>query len=150
MKWSNEWEVMEEELRRAVRRMTRKNTVLTMCLAECWALPSDRIRLKQIFTDCLRTGWFSSEWKRANLVLLRKGSRSADSLSAYRPIYLLEASKLLERIVAVRLTEHLSRVSPDLTVSSSSVRDDPVDAVFRLEFLTDASIKQGGGRWRCH
>ncbi|XP_020297412.1 uncharacterized protein LOC109861964 [Pseudomyrmex gracilis] len=101
-------------------------------------------RLRHIFTKCLRTNWFPSKWKRARLILLRKGGRPADSPSAYRPICLLdEAGKLLERIIANRLVEHLSRMGPDLADCQYGFRErrSTVDAVFRLKSLTEASVR---------
>ncbi|KAG5325080.1 PO11 protein, partial [Pseudoatta argentina] len=67
-------------------------------------------RLRRLFTSCLRDGIFPRSWKTARLVLLRKESKPAESPSAYRPICLLDdAGKLLERVIAARIVQHLSR-----------------------------------------
>jgi hypothetical protein len=49
------------------------------------------------------------------MVLLPKPGRSSDSLSALRPVCLLDqAGKLLERVVAAGLESHLSGRAPGL------------------------------------
>jgi len=53
---------------------------------------------------CLKEGVFLPVWRRAKLVLLRKGNKPADTPSGYRPICLLdEEAKLFERIIVRRL-----------------------------------------------
>lgn len=64
--------------------------------------------LAHIFTECLKVGRFPDQWKEASLVLLRKKGKPEGSPSAYRPICLLaELGKLMERVIAVRLTQHM-------------------------------------------
>lgn len=48
--------------------------------------------LKSVFDYCFREGVFPETWKRAKLVLLRKGSKPLDQPSSYRPICLLSTA----------------------------------------------------------
>lgn len=43
-----------------------------------------------LFNTCLKKGIFPSKWKQAKLVLIKKGGKSFDQPSSYRPIYLLD------------------------------------------------------------
>ena len=71
-------------------------------------------RIWHLYTKCLREGVCPRPWRTARLVLLRKGGRSANSPSTYRPICLLdEIGMLLERVVAARLERHMSGQMPD-------------------------------------
>lgn len=69
-------------------------------------------RLRQFFTNCLKLGQFPQEWKTANMVLLHKEGRRAESPSAYR--LLNDAGKMLERVIVLRVIRHLCRMGPDL------------------------------------
>ncbi|CAK1595574.1 unnamed protein product [Parnassius mnemosyne] len=143
--------VTVEELDRAISRLKVRNTApgpdgipgraLVLSLA---ALGN---RLRQLFTSCLRCAKFPTAWKEARLVLLKKDGRAADSPSAYRPICLLdEIGKLFERIVATRLSGHLSRVGPDLADSQFGFRRErsTVDAIMRVRSLSEQTVSQGG------
>ncbi|XP_067210003.1 uncharacterized protein [Linepithema humile] len=57
-----------------------------------WALATRVLgdRMGRLFTACLRSGAFSSRWRRANLVLLQKDGKPPEQPSAYRPICLLD------------------------------------------------------------
>lgn len=63
------------------------------------------------FNDCLGVLTFPPRWKRARLVLLRKGpDKPLDVPSSYGPICILDTSgKLLERLLLQRLEEHLEK-----------------------------------------
>lgn len=53
---------------------------------------------------------FPARWKRARLVLLRKGTKPIDEPSSYRPICLLDAEgKLYEQLLQLRLKEELKK-----------------------------------------
>ncbi|CAK1579853.1 unnamed protein product [Parnassius mnemosyne] len=146
--------VTVEELDRAVSRLRARNTapepdrpgpgrVLVLSLANL----GDRLR--QLFTDCLRSAKFPTEWKEARLVLLKKEGRAADSPSAYRPICLLnEIGKVFERIVAIWLNGHLSRVGPDLADSSLTFgfrrEHSTVDAIMPVRSLSEQAVSEGG------
>ena len=65
-------------------------------------------RLSALYTACFRGATFPTPWKEANLVLLNKPSRDSTTPRAYRPICLLDVEgKLLERVIASRIDEHL-------------------------------------------
>jgi len=83
----------------------------------------------------------------ARLVLIAKPGHPAEFPSAYRPICLLdEAGKLLERVVAARLKDHLSRVGPDLAESQFGFREgrSTVDAILRVRALAEEAVSRGG------
>jgi len=63
----------------------------------------------QVFNDCLSALTFPPQWKRARLVLVRKGAdKPPDVPSSYRPICMLDTTgKLLERLLLQRLEKHL-------------------------------------------
>lgn len=68
-----------------------------------------------LFNDCLGALTFTNSWKRARLVLIRKGpEKPPDVPSSYRQICMLDTSgKLLKRLLLQRLEEHYSnRSSP--------------------------------------
>ncbi|CAH2087359.1 unnamed protein product [Euphydryas editha] len=68
-----------------------------------------------LFDKCLSTGQFPKPWKMGRLCLLRKGSRPPNCPSAYRPIVLMnETAKMLEKILAARLGQHLGETGPGL------------------------------------
>ncbi|XP_041976667.1 facilitated trehalose transporter Tret1-like [Aricia agestis] len=69
-----------------------------------------------LMTNCLVQGRVPRRWKTGKLVLLRKAGKPEDQPSAYRPIVLLdEICKVLERILAARLSKHLENVGPNLS-----------------------------------
>lgn len=60
-----------------------------------------------LFNKCLKRKRFPTIWKRADLVILRKGDRDPGMAGSYRPICLLSVlGKLLERLLCERLSEH--------------------------------------------
>ena len=66
------------------------------------------------------------------MVLLPKEGRSGESPSDYRPVCVPdEKGKWLERVLADRLREHLSRVGPDLADCQFGFREcrSTVDAI---------------------
>jgi len=71
------------------------------------------IEHKQLFRDlystCLRLGYFPEEWKLSGLVLIDKPS--ADNPKKYRPICLLDMfGKVFESIINKRLKEEIKRI----------------------------------------
>ncbi|MBF2463444.1 RNA-directed DNA polymerase [Listeria welshimeri] len=149
--WTDELRVTEQEFDRALGRLSARNTAPGPdgIPGRAWVLASAHLgdRLRRLFDSCLRNATFPKAWKEASLVLLRKDGRDADSPSAYRPICLLdEAGKLFERIVASRLSEHLSCVGPDLADSQFGFRQgrSTVDAIMRVRSLTEQAVSQGG------
>lgn len=112
-------EVSPEELENAVRKCggTRKAPGPDSICGAAWAGAVGALgdRLRRLFTSCLEQGRFPRAWKKGRLVLLRKEGRPIESPSAYRPICVLdEAGKLLERILAARITQRLESVGPNL------------------------------------
>lgn len=64
--------------------------------------------LLDIFNACLRQGVFPKQWKRQNLILLKKGDKPPDETSSYRPLCLLDTmGKLLEGLILRRLRKFL-------------------------------------------
>lgn len=63
----------------------------------------------QVFNNCLSALTFPPRWKRARLVLIRKGpDKPIDQPSSFRPICMLDHSgKILERLLLQRLESHL-------------------------------------------
>jgi len=83
--------------------------------------PSSALR---VYNDCLRTLTFPPCWKRARLVLIRKGpDKPAESPSSYRPIGMLDTpAKLLKRLLPCRLKSHLDANGGTMRASTSTVR----------------------------
>lgn len=107
-------------------------------------------RLMRLYMACLRLGEFPPEWKEGRVILLKKDGRPAEEglFSTYRPICLLdEAGKILERIVAVRLVEHLKTEGPTLYEYQFGFREgrSTIDAVSRVKALSERTVAQGGG-----
>jgi len=60
--------------------------------------------LTMAYNKCLSDGHFPSSWKKARLVLLRKGEKPLHDPSSYRPLCLLDSmGKLLEKIIDNRM-----------------------------------------------
>ena len=99
-----------------------------------------------MFGNCLEAGRFPTAWKKAKMVLLRKEGKPEGSPSAYRPSCLLDkVSKMLERILAARLREHLSHEGPDLADCQFGFRGgrSTVDAIRRVRALSDEAVSRG-------
>lgn len=57
-----------------------------------------------IFNAVLRTGYFPSQWKVAEIIMVPKPGKPSEQVSSYRPISLLPClSKLFEKLLLVRL-----------------------------------------------
>ena len=64
--------------------------------------------LLDVFNACLKRGLFPKQWKRQNLILLKKGDKPPDQTSSYRPLCLLDTmGKLLEGMILRRLRKFL-------------------------------------------
>lgn len=133
--WREELEVTKEELAEATKRMCRRRTapgpdgVHGTVLGAMTTIAGDGVR--ETFSECLREGVFPNEWKEANLVLIPKPGKPGK----YRPICMLaESGKLLERIIASRITKLLESVGPDLADSQYGFRRgrSTIDAVRRV------------------
>ncbi|CAB3254621.1 unnamed protein product [Arctia plantaginis] len=148
---SDDFDVTEEELDRAVKRLTARNTAPGPdgIPGRAWgcALAVLGNRLRRLFTSCLRNSVFPAGWKEARLVLIQKPGRAADSPSAFRPICLLdEVAKLFERVIASRINQHLSRVGPDLSDNQFGFRQrrSTLDAIERVRSLSEEVVCRGG------
>jgi hypothetical protein len=90
---------------------------------------------------------FPNRWKEARLVLIKKEGRASDSPSAFRSISLLdEAGKLIERVLAACLSEHLSRVGPVLSDCQFGFREgrSSLDAIKRVRSLSESVVQVRG------
>ena len=68
--------------------------------------------LSKLFNKSIVSGKIPSSWKSSNIVPIPKGSNSSEP-SNYRPISLLSiVSKMLERIIYSRVTDHLETMCP--------------------------------------
>ena len=142
--------ITEEEMKMALGRLKAKKTapgpdgipgkVLSIALE---FLSND---LRELFDQCLSTGQFPKIWKEGRLCLLRKEGRPLDSPSAYRPIVLLnETGKILEKIIAARLNQHLEEVGPGLSEAQFGFRAgrSTIDALNALKTRALAATSQG-------
>lgn len=90
----------------------KKNTApgpdgITNDVLKCFAKRQPDLLLK-IYNKCLTEGHFPIIWKRARLVLLRKGDKPLDTPSSYRPLCMLDCpGKLFEKILDNRLRTFL-------------------------------------------
>lgn len=106
--------------------------------------------MAEIFTECLRIGYFPEVWKEATLILLTKEGKPKDSPSAYRPICLLgEAGKLFERVIANRLVVHLNQTEEKaLSPEQFGFRQgrSTIDAVDRMRTIVEDLNGRRGSR----
>lgn len=148
--WDEDWQVSEEEMIWAIKRMTERNAApgpdgihaKAIALA-CRVVGAE---LRDALTDCLRHGVFPRVWKKASLVLLHKEGKEKNLPSSYRPICLLdEMGKILERIISRRLQEHLDTVGPNLHESQFGFRRglSTMDAVLRVKEFAQREACEG-------
>lgn len=91
--------------------------------------------LLNLYNTCLRCGSFPERWKRARVVLLRKGSKPEGVPSSYRPLCLLnDTGKIMEFLLARRLEAHL-KTRDDLASNQYGFRSERStdDAVSKLD-----------------
>ena len=70
--------------------------------------PIGFIIMTLIFNSCLTLSYFPKIWKLAKVISIRKPGKPPSAPTSYRPISLLSIlSKILERIILVRLKNHL-------------------------------------------
>lgn len=142
--------ITEAEMRAAVTRLRSRRTapgpdgVPARVLAAILDHLGDQLR--GLYNACLVSGQFPECWKTGKLVLLPKPGRCPESVAGYRPIVLLdEAGKMLERILAARIVQHLSDVGPDLSDAQFGFRKgrSAVAAILRLKAATTEAIAEG-------
>ena len=67
-------------------------------------------KIARFLTTCLRLGHFPSSWKHAKTILIPKHGKDSKQAKNHRPISLLSClGKILERILADRLSKHLEQ-----------------------------------------
>lgn len=143
-------QVTKEELAAAVRRTgrTTKGPGPDGVHGAVWRVATGALgdRLCGLFTACIEQGRFPAVWRRARFVLLQKEGRPPESPAAYRPICLLdEVGKLLERIIASRITDHLKDAGPDLAECQFGFREgrSTIDAISAVRGFVSGEIKRG-------
>lgn len=149
--WDETLEVTKEEVKWAVKKMASRNAapgpdgIPGKVIAKAYRVIGEEIR--STLTCCLKAGWFPTEWRRANLVLLHKAGKEEGLPSSYRPICLLdEMGKILERIVSYRIQNHLAVVGPDLHRCQYGFRRglSTMDAVLRVKEFARGQVDRGG------
>ena len=78
--------------------------------------------LTLLLNAILKLGYFPTIWKATKVIPLHKPNKPSEDANSYRPISLLiSISKLLERIIASRLTTFINRLTPnDLYMSRTT------------------------------
>lgn len=95
-----------------------------------------------IFNQCLSDGNFPKQWKRARLVLLKKGDKPADRPSSYRP----------ERIVCNKIEEYFNDSQNDLADNQYGFRKgrSTIDAINKvLEISRETGSRAYHKRFLC-
>lgn len=146
--WRAELEVSHEELDYSIRRMIKKNAAPgpSGIPSKAWALASTVLAgsMRRCFSECLSMGTFPALWKNAKLVLLRKHGKPDDRAAGYRPICLIDdEAKLLERIIAERIMDHLNR-GPKLSPCQFGFRKgrSTIDAISRARLFMKESFEE--------
>jgi len=108
-------DVTLEELRSALRRCKTRSSPGPdgIGYAILKKLPEPALEaLAVLYTKCLAHGYFPRRWKSAKGVMLPKPGKDGTLASSYRPISLLcTLGKLLERVIAKRLSTHLTEAN---------------------------------------
>lgn len=102
--------------------------------------------IESVYNTCLTEGVFPKRWKRARLVLIRKGDKPLDNPSSYRPLCLLDClGKLLEKVIDNRLRCYLDE-SDGLNEQQYGFRKgrSTVDALNCLKTTVSTSKKKVG------
>lgn len=101
-----------------------------------------------LFTLCLKRGYFPEIWRRAILVLIPKGPRGVSGEIKARPICLLdELGKTFERVIAQRINFWLeNNEEHSLSENQYGFRRarSTVDALLRVRELTREMVGRGG------
>ena len=67
-------------------------------------------QVANVLSSCLKLGYFPHAWKNAKTILIPKPGKDSREAKNFRPISLLSClGKLLERIIARRLSRHMER-----------------------------------------
>lgn len=103
---------------------------------------------RSLLQDCLKEGCFPKCWKIGKLCLIRKENRPPDSYTGYRPLVMLnETGKMLERILAYRISEHLQNKGPNVSDRQFGFREglSTIDAINCLKNFNDYASGRGEG-----
>ena len=108
-----------------------------------------REKLTKILNTCLRTGSFSKVWKVAKLVLILKPGKKRWIPHRHldRQIcHLIEVGKVLERIVAYKITSHLSHIVTGISEKQFGFQTgrSSIDVIDLVANYDQATINQGG------
>lgn len=64
-----------------------------------------------LINACLKLGYFPKSWKLSHIMMFPKPGKNNKQITSYRPISLLTTlSKLLEKVIHIRLTDHIERI----------------------------------------
>lgn len=97
-----------------------------------------------MYSRCMTNGVFPKPWKRARLVLLRKGNKPPDQPSSYRPLCMLDTTgKLYERILCNRIEKSLAKEGTGLAENQYGFRKgrSMIDAINQIM----ATVAEAGG-----
>lgn len=143
--------VTPEELKAAVKKMAARNTAPgpdgIPGMAMSLALSVLDGYLIEVFNGCLSERVVSECWKTSKLVLIPKPGKDPSTMTAYRPICLInEAGKLFERVVMGRIAEHLKTIGPNIHEHQYGFRSakSTIDAISRVRSLAEGVVAQGG------
>lgn len=90
---------------------------------------------EEVFNRCMEHGVFPKPWKRARLVLLRKGEKPADLPSSYRPLCMLDITgKFFEKIRCNRIEKFFTSTQTGLSDNQYGFRKGrfTVDAIGKV------------------
>jgi len=99
--------------------------------------------LRKTLTKCLQEGKVPEVWKTAKLILLPKPGKPPGQPSSYRPICLIdELGKLLERLLANRLRNHMEATGNQLSPDQFGFRTghSTIDAIKKVQERTEEAI----------
>lgn len=151
--WNEEWAILKSEVSRFIKTRIVSNTAPGPdgFKATLWKKVPDVVidRVTACLNTCLMEGIFPEIWKKANLVLIPKESKDAESgLSKVQPICLLdETGKTFERVIAERLNKWLDE-NPYVILSEHQYgfrkQTSTCDAIMRVKAITSNITGKGG------
>lgn len=142
--------ITEDELNEAIKRMMARKTSPGPdgIPSKVLAITSNILReeIKHLFDMCLIEGRFPNVWKTANLALIPKpGKSNLQAASSFRPLCLInEAGKMLEKILADRIWNHLTRIGPDISNNQFGFRRSAIDAISKVTSAARRTVAKGG------
>ncbi|XP_062558073.1 uncharacterized protein LOC134222944 [Armigeres subalbatus] len=143
---AHSWLIRPKEVARIIRRLKSKKSSGQDNIRNCVLKKLPRkahIFLAKIFSACIRLGYFPNSWKHAVVVAIPKPNTDSTNAFNYRPISLLPTfSKLLERVILIRIEQHLenTHIIPDDQSLESTVSKTPSRNAKSLLNSTDVTI----------